>query len=378
MNLFHGALSDSFGRRPVVLWGVAAVHRWRRPAARWPDHRRAGVLARGARHVGGAGMVVSRAVIRDMFPPGRRAAGDVAGDDLLRRRAGRRADGRRLPVRARRLALDLLVPHRGRRAAVVAELQAAARDAARERSARPSSAATCCAATGQLGSSPRFVMLALASGVPFNGMFLYVLSAPVFLGEHLHLGPTQFFWFFVPHHRRHHGRRLASAAGWPGASRRRQQIRHGFVIMVAGVAAQRGAEPAVRAARLVGAAAGGGLAFGWALMVPVVTLMVLDLAPDRRGMASSLQACIGSLANGAGRRRDRAAGDAFHGGAGRDLAAADERRRCRLALGQAAGQLSDRAGGSSIAAGGPIAGSSPAASARSSGAQPACRECPRR
>jgi DHA1 family bicyclomycin/chloramphenicol resistance-like MFS transporter len=23
MNLFHGALSDSFGRRPVVLWGLA-------------------------------------------------------------------------------------------------------------------------------------------------------------------------------------------------------------------------------------------------------------------------------------------------------------------------------------------------------------------
>ena len=33
-------------------------------------------------------------------------------------------------------------------------------------------------------------------------------------------------------------------------------------------------------------------------MVPVVTLMVLDLAPDRRGMASSLQACVGSAANG--------------------------------------------------------------------------------
>jgi DHA1 family bicyclomycin/chloramphenicol resistance-like MFS transporter len=38
--------------------------------------------------------------------------------------------------------------------------------------------------------------------------------------------------------------------------------------------------------------------FGWALMVPVVTLLVLDQAPDRRGMASSLQACIGSAANG--------------------------------------------------------------------------------
>ena len=33
-------------------------------------------------------------------------------------------------------------------------------------------------------------------------------------------------------------------------------------------------------------------------MVPVVTLLVLDLYPDRRGLASSLQAVIGSTANG--------------------------------------------------------------------------------
>ena len=33
-------------------------------------------------------------------------------------------------------------------------------------------------------------------------------------------------------------------------------------------------------------------------MVPVVTLMVLDLVPERRGMASSFQAFIGSMANG--------------------------------------------------------------------------------
>jgi DHA1 family bicyclomycin/chloramphenicol resistance-like MFS transporter len=37
--------------------------------------------------------------------------------------------------------------------------------------------------------------------------------------------------------------------------------------------------------------------FGWALMVPVVTLMVLDIDPERRGMAASLQACLGSAAN---------------------------------------------------------------------------------
>jgi DHA1 family bicyclomycin/chloramphenicol resistance-like MFS transporter len=39
-------------------------------------------------------------------------------------------------------------------------------------------------------------------------------------------------------------------------------------------------------------------AFGWALMVPVVTLLVLDLYPERRGTASSLQAFVGSSANG--------------------------------------------------------------------------------
>ena len=38
--------------------------------------------------------------------------------------------------------------------------------------------------------------------------------------------------------------------------------------------------------------------FGWAMMVPVVTLLVLDLHPDRRGMASSLQMFVGSTANG--------------------------------------------------------------------------------
>ena len=49
----------------------------------------------------------------------------------------------------------------------------------------------------QMGASARFLALALASSLPFNGMFVYVLSAPVWLGEVLRLAPTDFFWFFV-------------------------------------------------------------------------------------------------------------------------------------------------------------------------------------
>ena len=147
-----------------------------------------------------------------------------------------------------------------------------------------------------LGSSPRFLMLVLASGIPFNGMFLYVLSAPVFLGEHLHLGPTEFFWFF-----------LATIAGimsgaylsgrMAGRVLAKHQIRHGFVFMLA-VSLLNVVFNLVLAQRAWWAI---GLlavyAFGWALMVPVVTLLVLDLVPERRGMASSFQAFVGSMAN---------------------------------------------------------------------------------
>ncbi len=117
MNLFHGSLSDSFGRRPVVLWGMAlftlaslgcALSTTIGHLVFWRTVQ--GISA-------GAGIVVSRAIIREHVRAVRRAAGDVADHHLLRRGAGGRADGRRLPVRARRLAFDLLVPGgRGRRA----------------------------------------------------------------------------------------------------------------------------------------------------------------------------------------------------------------------------------------------------------------------
>jgi DHA1 family bicyclomycin/chloramphenicol resistance-like MFS transporter len=149
----------------------------------------------------------------------------------------------------------------------------------------------------QLGSNPRFLLLALASGIPFNGMFLYVLSAPAFLGEHLQLAPPDFFWLF-----------LLTIAGimmgaWlsgrmAGRLPAKQQIRYGFSVMllvsVVNVAANFVWVPQASWAMFPIAL----FAFGWALMVPVVTLLVLDLYPERRGMASSLQAFVGSTANG--------------------------------------------------------------------------------
>ena len=95
------------------------------------QHRRAGVLARAA---GPVDRRRHRRVARGdprHVPARRCAARDVAGDDLLRRRAGRRTDRRRLAVRARELARDLLVSRRGGRRAVDRQLEAAARNVAR-------------------------------------------------------------------------------------------------------------------------------------------------------------------------------------------------------------------------------------------------------
>ena len=196
MNLFHGALADSFGRRPVVLWGAGAVHAGLGRLRAGAEHRLAGLLSRHAGHVhrrrhGGLARHHPRHV-----RAGRRAARDEPGDDLLRHRAGHRADDRRPALRARQLARDLLAAGADRRGAVGRQLASPARDAARRPCAAASKCGTCCAATGSSCGDPRFLALALASGIPFNGMFLYVLSAPAWLGGLLHLGPTEFFWFF--------------------------------------------------------------------------------------------------------------------------------------------------------------------------------------
>jgi DHA1 family bicyclomycin/chloramphenicol resistance-like MFS transporter len=149
----------------------------------------------------------------------------------------------------------------------------------------------------QLGSDPRFLLLALASGIPFNGMFLYVLSAPVFLGEHLGLQPQQFFWFFILTISGIMGGALVSGRV-AGKHTPKKQIRNGFVIMLLIGLVNLGANLLFKAHVSWAMFPIAVFAFGWALMVPVVTLLVLDLHPERRGMASSLQMFVGSTANG--------------------------------------------------------------------------------
>ena len=296
MNLFHGVLADSFGRRPVVLWGIAL---FTVASAGCALSQTIGQLVfwRAVQGMSaGAGIVVSRAVIRDMFPPADAqrvmsqvtiyfgiapAIAPIVGGFLFVHVGWHSIFWFLTGVGVLLFVANLrLLPE---------TLHADMR--------QPFNARNLLRGYREMGSSARFMMLVLASGIPFNGMFLYVLSAPVFLGEHLRLAPGQFFWFF-----------LITIGGIMGGAwmsgrlagriKPHHQIRHGFLIMLLVSIANLMLNLLFTAQvwwALVPLAI---YAFGWALMVPVVTLMVLDLVPERRGMASSFQACVGSLANG--------------------------------------------------------------------------------
>lgn len=296
MNLFHGAISDSVGRRPVVLVGLALFTLASLGCA-LSQSIGALVAFRALQGMSaGAGVVVARAIIRDMFPPtdAQRVMSQVtiffgvapAVAPVL---------GGLLFVHAGWHSIFWLLTGIG---TLLLAINARWLPETLHVQARQSFApGPLLRGYAELVGNPRFVALVFASGVPFNGMFLYVLSAPAWLGNHLRLGPTQFFWFF--------GLTISGIMGGAWVSGRlagrlppARQIGYGFAIMllvsVVNVALNLLFEPHPAWALPPVAL----FAFGWALMVPVVTLMALDIAPDRRGMASSLQACIGSAANG--------------------------------------------------------------------------------
>ena len=296
MSLFHGAISDSFGRRPVVLWGLAVFTVASLGCALSQSIGQLIFFRALQGFSTGAGIVVARAVVRDMFEPSQAqrvmsqitiffgiapAIAPLIGGWLYVHLGWHSVFGF---LTAFGVALwwanYKLLPE---------TLHITQR--------QPLRVANLLQGYWQLGLDPRFLLLALASGVPFNGMFLYVLSAPAFLGDILSLEPTQYFWFFVLN--------IAGimAGAWlsgrmAGKLAPKQQIRHGFVVMLLSAVVNLGAnflfQPHVAWALLPLAL----YAFGWAMMVPVVTLLVLDLHPERRGMASSLQSFIGATANG--------------------------------------------------------------------------------
>jgi len=295
MNLFHGAISDSVGRRPVVLAGMAVFGLASAGCALSGSIGEL-VLWRTLQGMSsGAGVVCSRAIIRDMFPA-HEAQRMMSQVTLFFGVA---------PAVAPMIG-GLLFVHAGWRAifwflVVVSACLLVAQwrllPETLHRTARQSfHPVVLLREYARLSTSRTFLALAFTAGIPFNAVFVYILSAPVFLGEHLRLAPTQFFWCFCCA-----VGGIMGGAFWSGRLagriRPRQQARRGFIIMGAATMLNLALNWLVPPSAFWALPLLTLLALGWSLMTPVATILALDQVPERRGMASSLQACLASLAN---------------------------------------------------------------------------------
>jgi MFS transporter, DHA1 family, multidrug resistance protein len=296
MNLFHGALADSYGRRPVVLCGIA-VFTLASVGCALSTSIGSLITFRALQGLSaGAGMVVSRVIVRDLF-------GAIDAQRMLSQVTLWFGVAPAVAPLFGGVLFDLLgwpsifwlltgigcvlwlINWRWLPETLDPEKVQTFRPVPLLRGYR------------QMMASPRFLALTLASGVPFNGMFLYVLSAPAFLGEHLGLPPTRFFWFFVC---TVSGIMLGAWASGRLAGRvtPRTQVRWGFGVML-GVALVNVLLTAVLPPHPVWAMLPVAIyALGWSMMTPVITLLLLEQVPDRRGMVSSVQSALVSVFNG--------------------------------------------------------------------------------
>lgn len=293
MNLLYGALSDAFGRRPVIigsliLFSAASVGAAFAPSFGWLLFFRVlqGMSA-------GGGRVVGQAVVRDMFsgPAAQRVMSHVTmvfalapaiapvlggylqsflgwrsvfavltGLGLLLLFASYRFLGESLPL--------------GSRSAI--EPAALLRSYAR------------------VFRHPRFMTQSLAIGLAFGGVTMYISSAPHLIIEILRLEETDFAWLFIP--------LVGGLIGGSAASAKLARtappaltLRIGFACMflaALGNVVYTSTTPATVPFAVMPVML---YAFGLGIALPVMTLMTLDLFPVIRGLAASITNAIQML-----------------------------------------------------------------------------------
>ena len=287
MNLFHGALSDSFGRRRVILTSLAAYTVTALACVFAPSFSSLLVLRFLQGMAAGAGMIVSRAVIRDLCD-GVQAHKLMAQSAMLSGVA---------PVVAPILGgwLHVWFGWRGPFTFLTflgIALWFACRfglpESLPKEARQPFHPGTLYKAYLSTIRMPAFLLMCLSMALGAGGFLLYVATAPDVAINILHLSETQFGWLFVPIVS---GLIIGSAVSGRMAGRVApgRMIALGFGFMGLGSAINL-AVNLFLAPRIPWAVMPLSIyTFGIALVMPVLTVKSLDLVPQRRGLASSLQ-----------------------------------------------------------------------------------------
>jgi DHA1 family bicyclomycin/chloramphenicol resistance-like MFS transporter len=293
MMLFHGSLSDAFGRKPVILVALV-VYAAASAAAIFAPDLHILLVCRALQGVSaGAGMVVGRAIVRDR----------LSGADAQRMLAQITIVFGLAPAIAPIIGgwLQNLFGWR----AVFVFLTAVSillliTSAMALPESLPPDARQPLHLRGTLRNywrtltHPRFMLMAAAVGFGFSGFGLYIAAAPDFIMNVLRLPETAFAWLFIP---LIGGQMLGAyiVSRNSGGVSPARLIRNGYILMTC-AAGLNLLYNALFPAQVPWAVLPLSLySFGVALIIPSLTLKILDLFPHTRGLSASLQSFIQTL-----------------------------------------------------------------------------------
>jgi MFS transporter, DHA1 family, multidrug resistance protein len=291
MTLVQGPLSDALGRRPVVLVGLLVYAAASVACVFAPNYVSLLVFRALQGMSAGVGMAVGRAIVRDLHegPQAQRlmstitmifgiapALAPVIGGWIHVLLGWRSVFGFMVVIG---VGLAIVTywhlpethPPDRRVALHVGELARTVRT---------------------IASSPLFMLMAIVTGADLATILMFIGSAPAIVLNHWGLSATDFAYLFVPV--------IAGIVGGAfisgrlaGRIRGDRQIGFGFAATIGGVAISVALHslpqpPPILIQQVLITLAAGGVQ----LVIPVLVLRMLDLFPEVRGSAASVQTCV--------------------------------------------------------------------------------------
>ncbi len=296
MSLFHGPISDAVGRKPVIIAGGLVYTAVSIGCAVAPDLGTLLVLRALQGASAGAGQIISRAMVSDLFvrSEAQRVMSAIAMIFGLAPALAPIVGGWLLIAGDWRSIFWFLA---GFGVFTVVLTVAFLPESHPAQNRTPLRLAPLVRGLWSVASAPSGRRLAFTGALNFAGMFLYVSSAPLFIVDLLGRGEQDFWLLFVP---LIGGLVIGSwVAGRLSLSLTGTRIASlGFAISLVTMALNLaltmlpGLPPLPWAVVLLP-----GYSFGIALAFPILTLEMLELFPAARGAASSVQSFVTLVSN---------------------------------------------------------------------------------
>lgn len=292
MTLWHGAISDSIGRITTIKWGLGIFVLASVGCVFAPNVETLWFFRALQGLSGGAGNVVARAMVRDLFE-GAQAQRVMATVQMLFGIAPAIAPiigGVLLGIHWQAIFVFLALYAAVSLWAAIQYLPETMPLSKR----MPLSARQVLKDYGFVFGDKEFNLVTIALGANFAGFFVYVLASPVFLVKHLGLNQHQFGLMFIP---TVCGMVLGSYLAKRAAGRysRQRVVRVAYAWMAAVAALNLVVCFALPATPIYNILPIGLFNIGMALAMPILSLCALDRHPKIRGTAASGQTFVQML-----------------------------------------------------------------------------------